>query len=482
MPKHITPSKIHRLKQEAKKLKVKYKCTQNEALNRLAVREGYGNWKAIVKESDKALKTEPISPQPSLRFVESEDISLSEDEKKNLKYERTTDLNDAQKVLVADNRVVLAGNGIEYSMFEPTRTGLKKSILDATQPVRTHFNLTGFHDFPNQVQGTEHKIMKTAFFVTPQSIEQTKMSLYRPNTKKGDPRMWFKSLGGFSEAGDQIAIIVLNDQAYLINLSQANLEQSIVENNCIAQFIQQYCESATEVSTELLQRLREIAKKPLPALGTGDTTIGMSIEAALGIKANSNKNPDYKGIEIKSGRGGKNRTTLFAQVADWRISPCKSSREILDKYGYERGEDFKLYCTINSQKINSQGLSFKYNDKTDELIEYHSDGEIVAVWPADLLRKRLSEKHAETFWIDATSEIIDGKEYFTLNSVIHTKAPLLNQLMPLLESGVITMDHLIKRKGGEKPKVSEKGPLFKMDKKNLSLLFPKPVSYSLKSD
>ena len=59
---------------------------------------------------------------------------------------------------------------------------------------------------------------------------------------------------------------------------------------------------------------------------------------------------------------------------------------------------------------------------------------------------------------------------------------LVSQLLPMIQNGVITMDHLIKRKGGDKPTVSEKGPLFKINKKDLSFLFPEPKIYSLKSD
>ncbi|MEI8623485.1 MvaI/BcnI family restriction endonuclease [Pseudoalteromonas sp. B137] len=94
------------------------------------------------------------------------------------------------------------------------------------------------------------------------------------------------------------------------------------------------------------------------------------------------------------------------------------------------------------------------------------------------MRGRLKEKHAETFWVGAESVVVDGVEHFHLKSVTHTKAPLLSQLMPLLQSGVITMDHLIKR-SGKTNKVSEKGPLFKINKRDLDLLFPEPKTYSL---
>ena len=198
----------------------------------------------------------------------------------------------------------------------------------------------------------------------------------------------------------------------------------------------------------------------------------------LGIPANSSKLPDYKGIELKSGRGHKTRTTLFAQVADWSISPCKKSAEILNKYGYEREGDFKLYCTVTTRRENTQGLSFIYDQTTDQLQEWHNKMDFVAAWPGDLLRKRLKEKHAETFFVEAKSETINGVEQFQLLKVTHTKSPILSQLLPLIQSGVVTMDHLIKR-SGKNNRVNEKGPLFKINKRDLELLFPQPITYSL---
>jgi hypothetical protein len=205
----------------------------------------------------------------------------------------------------------------------------------------------------------------------------------------------------------------------------------------------------------------------------------MAVEAALGIKANSSKKPDYKGIELKSGRGKKNRSNLFGEVADWSLSNLKSSRDILEKYGYPRGDDFKLNCTVSTQKPNSRGLKFVFDETNGYLIEQDADGKQVAIWTEKKLQARLIEKHSETFWIDAKSTTIDGQEYFELHSVVHTKKPVVTQLIPLILSGVITMDHLIKRTGGEKPKLVEKGPLFKMNKRDLKLLFPEPVTYKL---
>lgn len=149
--------------------------------------------------------------------------------------------------------------------------------------------------------------------------------------------MWFTGLGKFAPAGSQVAIVVFKDSLYLINLSEINLKNELQHSNEIKKFINEYLHENNSIADELLSKLKELAKHPIRATHQGDTAIGMSIEKALGIAANSSKLPDYKGIELKSGRNSsKNRSTLFAQVAQWDISPYKKSAEILDKFGYFR--------------------------------------------------------------------------------------------------------------------------------------------------
>lgn len=480
-PKKHIPT-VTRIKQRAKKIKKELDITHSEALNVISQEYGYCNWAEFSIELRKYEHSNLTPPLPTNEFVAYSDVEMSYEDYEGLDQERSNanDFPIHEKILVSENKKQLTKLGIEYSIFEPTITGLKKSILDATQPIRTHFELENFHFYWNQEQGPEYKIKLEAFFLTDKEVKKTTVSLYRPRTKKGDPRMWFRGLANFSEAGDQVAIIIYKGTPFLVNLSRTSLKNQLAEDNSsIKKFLSQIIKQNNSISEELLAKLKNLAKSPFKALRTGDTAIGYTIESMLGIKANSSKKPDYKGIELKTGRGVKTRTTLFAQVADWSISPCKRSAEILNKYGYERGEDFKLYCTLSTQKENSQGLSFIYEQTKDELQEWHNKSELVAIWPGSLLRKRLKEKHAETFWIQAKSEVIDGVEYFQLISVTHTRSPIMSQFMPLIQSGVITMDHLIKKNA--KGRVSEKGPLFKMNKSDLELLFPEPITYTFKN-
>jgi len=468
MPKSYRSEK--RLKQDAKKLSKETGLTQSKALDQIARDHGFSSWIDLSRATHEGRLEYNVTPQQAELFpvdkIHSDNSNAVDD----------------LSVREHENKIELTSRGIDFSLFEPTSTGLKKSILDATQTVRSLFELNDFHVFELQGQGEEHKVKKQAYLLSPEEIIETKVSLYRPNTKKGDPRMWFSKLARISQAGDKVAIIVYQNSLYLINISNVNLKSVLAdEDAALSKFINEYKSTADSVAVELLNKLKKIAAKgPLKSIMNGSTAIGMTIEHALGIVANSSKDPDYKGIEIKAGRGfNRTRTNLFAQVADWKISPLKSSREILNEFGYERGDDFKLYCTVSAIKTNSQGLKFERREADALLVEIQQDYGDVAVWPDKLLKARLLEKHAETFWISAESIDINGVEHFQLKSVTHTKSPLQNQLLPLIESGHITMDHLIKRKAGVKPRVSEKGPLFKINKKDLPLLFPSPNNYSL---
>jgi hypothetical protein len=138
-----------------------------------------------------------------------------------------------------------------------------------------------------------------------------------------------------------------------------------------------------------------------------------------------------------------------------------------------------LYCTVSALIGNSQGLILKMDNKLNQLIENSNKAGIgdFVVWALEVLHERLLEKHNETFWIAADSIIIDNIEHFQYKKVQHTKKPIVSQFDILLEQGIITLDHLIKR--DKMGKVVEKGPLFKIRPNAVSLLFPPSQLYSL---
>jgi hypothetical protein len=390
-----------------------------------------------------------------------------------------------QLTTIEINRIkLLTEKSVELCLIEPTRTGLEKSIMDATGSVRTYLKANDIHDFELQKQGQENKIRFTSFFISPDSLINSITSLYRPNSKEGDPRIWFKGLGAYSLANDILGIIAFENDLYVLNITQLDLHKLIESkiSNPLLDLVNEINQIANEVAEELLILLNKIAAKgPVPAMLQADTAIGRTLETLLGIGINSSKKPDYKGIELKSYRDKRgSRKTLFAQVPDWNLSKFKSSAEILNAFGYSRGEDFKLYCTVSTLVKNSQGLKLKLDSEISQLIENSHNSKIgdFVVWGLETLHRRLLEKHNETFWIAADSLTIGGKEHFQYKKVEHTKKPIVSQFDILLEQGIITLDHLIKRK--PTGSVVEKGPLFKIKPNALDLLFPPSIKYDLK--
>lgn len=377
----------------------------------------------------------------------------------------------------------LTEKSVSLTLIEPTETGLKKSIMDATGPVRNYLRRKSVHDYDVQGQGPEHKILADAVLIGDWQVKKSRTSLYRPKTKKGDPRIWFTGLPQYASANDILALIVHEDSIYVLNLTTLPVQELL--NSDLINPLKELAESIStvedSVAQELLAKLRQIASRgPLAAEVDADTGVGRTLETALGIDINSSKEPDYKGIELKSFREKKgNRKNLFAQVANWKLSKFKSSSEILDAFGYWREEDFKLYCTVSAITRNSQGLGFRVDTDVNLLVENSNQKSIgdFAVWELDKLHERLLEKHNETFWIATESLFEDGKEYFQYKSAEHTRKPIVSQFDILLEQGTITMDHLIKR--NSKGKVVEKGPLFKIKPNCLNQLFPPSEQYEL---
>lgn len=91
------------------------------------------------------------------------------------------------------NMEYLVNHNIKFTLVQVTATGLKKSILDATTPMRTYFKENKVHDYESQHKGQDHKVTVPTHILTGFKDIVTQTSLYRPETKDGDPRLVFGS-------------------------------------------------------------------------------------------------------------------------------------------------------------------------------------------------------------------------------------------------------------------------------------------------
>ena len=96
--------------------------------------------------------------------------------------------------------------------------------------------------------------------------------------------------------------------------------------------------------------------------------------------------------------------------------------------------------------------------------------EPVCVWRLRTLHESLMEKHRETFWVKVQALKSATVEAFRVIGVTHTSRPSTFNFDALLETGDITVDHLIKRVPG-KDTAKDKGYLFKVEEEKRDQLF-----------
>lgn len=383
-----------------------------------------------------------------------------------------------------NNLTFLAQKSIEFTLVQITATGYKKSILDATEPMRQYFKDKGMHNYENQAQGQIYKVVLDSCILDESSAFQTNVSLYRPETKKGDPRIWVSKLTKYCEPDDILMMIYYSKKLFVVNLTKTDIKKvcSYSIMTPLKKLISAFHLEVMGVSLELTDKLRELAKRWHSADILADTGVGRAIENLLGIEMNSSKLPDYKGIELKSFRDKRPniRSTLFCQVPDWRISRLKSAKEIVKEYGYTREGVLTYQNTLYCTKLNSQnlGLTLYQLDEllaieekeirlTKEGFTKYSKVTDVALWRLPILHDRLLEKHHETFWIEVESVENKGKEFFRPILVEHTKNPVVAQFDNLLETGYISVDLLLSRPSGNGDTIA-----FKINKKARPMLFP----------
>ncbi len=392
----------------------------------------------------------------------------------------------AANTSIDDALKLFNGAGVATGLLVPTATGYKKSIMDATLSVRDFLRESGMHEYLTQKQGLKRYV--PANFVLPDNCVKTTASLYRPVTKKGDPRIWFSKLTKYCKPTDLLAMIAHGGELYVFNMSNQDVVQSFgVPGSCPHEILAECAEVMSPEASELLSKLKKIhAQGYVPGVKHGDTDVGMTLENLLGIKPNADKAPDYKGIELKASRKlgkavasiSKNKkVTLFTNTPDWKRSKFDASG-ILKTFGYVEDGRLQLYCTV-SNIINPQGLYLDAHNEIDLINKAKTDkytGD-VAVWALDVLKTRLAEKHHETFWIQASSRVIDGKEYFQYDFVRHTRKPNTVNLASLFDAGIITLDYAmhIKPSGG----VRDHGYLFRTTSDKFPHIFPLERVYDL---
>lgn len=378
----------------------------------------------------------------------------------------------------------IANLGIRYTTFQTYRTSLDKGYFDAIAPIRAYFQEEGIHDYSSQGQGQINKEYRNAFLLTATLMIPAKASMYRPNTKSGDPRLWFSCLHKYAEKDDIFAMFHMGTTLYVINVTRTDVAECLnsMETNPIKEILMTLQGQIMVTSQELLAKFQALYDNGhlYKAEVQGDTGIGRAVESLLGIPMNSSPNPDYKGIELKSKRLQRSsaKNGLFSQVPDWKHSNFKNGREIAERYGYERQGVKTLQVTVQANHPNAQSLVLdilqgdevlEMLEKPDKVIKQH-----IVEWQLHTLHERLKTKHHETFWISVDNQYHDGKEYFKYSYIEHTYNPNIAEFDNLIMQQFITLELLLNRPSGHGDTWN-----FKIKDKAMQLLFPESKLYKL---
>jgi hypothetical protein len=380
----------------------------------------------------------------------------------------------------------LSSYRVQAGFLVPTPTGLEKSILDAHEDLRIFLKKSGLHDFDIQDQGQEHKVVLPVNLITESGIVGTNASLYRPNTKNGDPRIWISKLNSYSMPWNLIAIFVSQGQIFSFNASDPKVWQSIDVDGSPLQTALKFAGSQfSKIETELLRKLKDIESKGfIPSTTNAANGVGDTLESLLGLVRNSSKNPDYKGIELKASRrntmGQTQRSVLFSMVPKWSVSDLKNGSAILQTYGYlsPTTNKMELYVTLKHDP-NRQGLFLDVDEKKGLILNQHTDGSRitpVVVWELKELQDELAKKHKQTFWVKAKNQPINNREHFHYYEVTATTAPFVSYFGPLVISNQITLDYTLsmKNRPSGAPYTRDHGYLWKIGNNSFKSLFPPP--------
>lgn len=388
---------------------------------------------------------------------------------------------------VADALALLGRHGIEAALLVPTANGLAKSIMDAPQGLRQYLLETGYHDYSTQAQGQAAKVTRDVYFVGPRTLERSTASFYRPETKSGDPRIWLgTATKRNATALNLLALTVLQGELYALNMSDPRVRASLDDPSSPFRKALAAKRLASPIVDELLHKLRGIcARGFIRTLRPGDTGVGMTLETLLGIRANSARAPDYRGVELKAKRrrrrSSENRSTLFSKVPAWRLSPVGSALGLLQRRGYlDASGRLQLYHQLDGGRPNSLGLMLEIDPQRQWLkqvfVPPKGEPEHDVTWELPVLEADLAAKHRETFWVAADCRGVGGDEEFHYIEVQHTRQPLVRNFAPLIEAGVISVDYLLHQEG---TRARDHGYLFKIHPRNLGALFPPSEVHSL---
>jgi len=223
---------------------------------------------------------------------------------------------------------------------------------------------------------------------------------------------------------------------------------------------------------ELIEKLRDLNSRGwINSEGTGSGRYGLALERELSIPRNSSKNPDFKGIEIKTKASSKLQT-LFSRTPS-RHTGCSNNLDLLQSWGYNNKKTGRqqLYTSINCNG-DSLGFSIKHSGKHIQVL--HEDTELLQ-YDIIKLEHALLSKHRESAFIDVETRKLGNQDQCRFNNLLYCKHSSIDKFLSLLNEGRIYLDFTLSIKDGRS---RDHGFLWRI-KGNLKDLYETSLNYQL---
>ena len=222
----------------------------------------------------------------------------------------------------------------------------------------------------------------------------------------------------------------------------------------------------------------------IQSLREGSTGVGYTFETLLGKPEDSNSEPDYNGIEIKTHRSkSTSHISLFNCVPKGNSS--NEVENIYNKYSYLSIKDHRsrvLNSSVYFGMITDVGIQYKFSLSVDEihqiirLLVFDRQCNLIdnsSYWSFDCLMEKLYKKLSYLAFICAKNKFIYSYEFFRYEYILFYKLKGFDTFIDLIKNKKIRVTFKIGRykSGSRIGDICNHGVSFDIKSSDLNLLF-----------
>lgn len=214
--------------------------------------------------------------------------------------------------------------------------------------------------------------------------------------------------------------------------------------------------------TQEFRKLRDEGQ--IKSLRRGNTGVGHTLEQRLGLTENAFALPDLGVAELKAHRDGGSNSLITLFTYDRKVWKMPQPQAIAT-FGTEIDERINFYTTLTANQPVGELVALVTPDHVRII---SMQGEVIAEWPMNVIAAQFTRKFPALVLVTASSDTVDGSEYFRYHSAALLHGTSEEQLYECLSKGWVKIDVRMHRANG---KVRNHGTAFRIAERHLARLF-----------